>query len=289
MICDYQTNKVYLAEGIKGYPKVAENLLRLLYDEEIEMEYLPYSKDKKHVWARDYMPIQLDEKRFVKYCYNPDYLDEYPDYIPPYEKMCRKLKLAGKDTRLVIDGGNVVKLRNRVIMTDKVFVENRPYTDQFIKRKLEENFECEVVFIPWDKAEMFGHADGMVRAIGENYVLMNNYADFDMQFRENLKALLTSKGFIVEELFYNRPRPSKYSWCYINFLQVGDRIFVPGVGLEEDYMALEQIQQYYPHSKVILVPGCQDLVRDGGALNCISWTIKDINISTLSTRHYQQV
>ena len=27
MICDYQTNKVYLAEGIKGYPKVAENLL----------------------------------------------------------------------------------------------------------------------------------------------------------------------------------------------------------------------------------------------------------------------
>ena len=181
-----------------------------------------------------------------------------------------------------------MKLRNRVIMTDKVFVENRPYTDQFIKRKLEENFECEVVFIPWDKAEMFGHADGMVRAIGENYVLMNNYADFDMQFRENLKALLTSKGFIVEELFYNRPRPSKYSWCYINFLQVGDRILMPGVGLDEDYIALEQIQQYYPHSKVILVPDCQDLVRDGGALNCISWTIKDINISTLSTRHYQQ-
>jgi len=26
MICDYQTNKVYLAEGIKGYPKVAEGL-----------------------------------------------------------------------------------------------------------------------------------------------------------------------------------------------------------------------------------------------------------------------
>ena len=45
MICDYQTNKVYLAEGIKGYPKVAE--------------YLPHSKSKKHVWARGYMPIHL--------------------------------------------------------------------------------------------------------------------------------------------------------------------------------------------------------------------------------------
>ena len=31
MICDYQTNKVYLAQGIKGYPKVAKNLLYALY------------------------------------------------------------------------------------------------------------------------------------------------------------------------------------------------------------------------------------------------------------------
>ena len=35
MICDYQTNKVYLAEGIKGYPRVAENLLNALCTEGI--------------------------------------------------------------------------------------------------------------------------------------------------------------------------------------------------------------------------------------------------------------
>ena len=74
MICDYQTNKVYLAQGIKGYPKVAENLLYALYKEGIETEYLPHSKSKKHVWARDYMPIQLEENLFLKYVYNPDYL-----------------------------------------------------------------------------------------------------------------------------------------------------------------------------------------------------------------------
>ena len=49
MICDYQTYKVYLAEGIKGYPKVAENLLFALYKEGVEIEYLPNSKSKKHV------------------------------------------------------------------------------------------------------------------------------------------------------------------------------------------------------------------------------------------------
>lgn len=55
MICDYQTNKVYLAEGIKGYEKVEERLLWALYDEGIETEYLPCSKSKKHAWARDYI------------------------------------------------------------------------------------------------------------------------------------------------------------------------------------------------------------------------------------------
>lgn len=67
MICDYQTNKVYLAEGIKGYPKVAENLLLALCDEGIDTDYLPQTKSKKHVWA--------------------------PDYIPQYHSICRNLKL----------------------------------------------------------------------------------------------------------------------------------------------------------------------------------------------------
>lgn len=39
MICDYQTDKVYLADGIKGYPKVAERLLFALYSEGIKTEY----------------------------------------------------------------------------------------------------------------------------------------------------------------------------------------------------------------------------------------------------------
>ena len=91
MICDYQTNKVYLAEGIKGYPKVAENLLYALYKEGIETEYLPHSKSKKHVWARDYMPIQLDKDRFLLYTYHPDYLHGFEDFIPDYRAICKEL------------------------------------------------------------------------------------------------------------------------------------------------------------------------------------------------------
>ena len=273
MICDHQTNKVYLAEGIKGYPKTAEGLLRALWDEQVEVEYLPFSQSKKHVWARDYMPIQLDEGRFLKYIYNPDYLKSAPEYIPRYLSMCRSLKLNARNSMVVLDGGNVVKFHDCVIMTDKVVKENRADNEVLFQRKLENLFGCDVFFIPWDRYEMFGHADGMVRAIGHRHILLNNYIDFDKDLRKRLRECLTGKGFDVEELHYDMPRSSKYSWAYLNFLQTQERIFVPGLGLEEDWKAVEQIQQIYPRHKVVLVPGCEELVRDGGALNCVTWNV----------------
>ena len=273
MICDYRTNKVYLAEGIKGYPKVAEGLLLALYDERIESEYLPHSKSKKHVWARDYMPVQVGPEEFVKYVYRPDYLKENPEYIPRYGAMVKRLGLSCRETRLVIDGGNVVKGESAVIMTDKVLRENALFKEDAVKAQLEKLFECRVCLIPWDRYEMFGHADGMVRFIDRRTVLLNNYVDFDPDLRKRLLDALKWQGFSVEELHYDMPRPSRYSWAYLNFLQVKNRIFVPGLGIEEDGMAIEQIQGFYPECKVIRIPECLELVRDGGALNCVTWNI----------------
>ena len=278
MICDYQTNKVYLAEGIKGYPKVAENLLYALYKEGIETEYLPHSKSKKHVWARDYMPIQLGEGRFLKYVYRPDYLKNDKDYIPNYAGMIRKLGLNCKPTSLVIDGVNVFKCDDAVIMTDKVLKENPGYDEYGLRFRLEELFETDVVFIPWDRYELFGHADGMVRFIDRRTVLLNNYSDFDRSLRERIIRALDGH-FEVKELQYDTPRCSNYSWAYLNFLQVAGRIFVPGLGIAEDRLAVQQIQRFYPEHKVMLVPDCLELVRDGGALNCVTWTIcEDVQI-----------
>ena len=276
MICDYQTNKVYLAEGIKGYQKVAEGLLRVLYDEGIESDYLPFSASKKHVWARDYMPVQVGAEEFVKYVYRPDYLKEDPEYIPRYGAMVKRLGLPCRETRLVMDGGNVVKGEDAVIMTDKVLRENAMFREDAVVGRLEKLFECRVCLIPWDRYEMFGHADGMVRFIDRRTVLLNNYVDFDPGLRKRLLEALKWQGFAVEELHYDKPRCSKYSWAYLNFLQVAGRIFVPGLGIEEDGMAVEQIQAFYPDHKVVLVPNCLELVRDGGALNCVTWNILEI-------------
>lgn len=274
MITDSETNKVYLAEGIKGYPKVAEKLLWALYEEGIEMDYLPYSASKKHVWARDYMPIQVEEGRFAQYVYNPDYLRSDPDYIPCYGNITKKMGLQCESTRLIIDGGNVVKGKWSVIMTDKVLRENAMFNESYVLGQLEKVFECRVKLIPWDTHEMYGHADGMVRFIDRDTVLLNNYWDFDRTLRKQLVDALRWHGFAVEDLHFGKEACSPMSWAHLNFLQVKNRIFVPGLGTASDCKALEQIQGFYPGCRVMLVPGCEQLVRDGGALNCVTWTIK---------------
>lgn len=273
MINDQETNTVYLADGIRHYMPLAHNLLETLYREGIDMRFLRHTESRKHVWARDYMPIQLDTDRFLQYRYSPDYLKNDPAYIPRYETITRGLHLKCKKTDLVLDGGNVVKLKDKVIMTDKVLKENPGYTERTLKSRLEADLECEVCLIPWDRYEIFGHADGMVRPIDGNDILLNNYVDFDKSLRKRLLAKLHDHGFHVEELHYDLPRPSKQSWAYLNFLQLKNLIFVPALGIPEDALALKQLRAFYPGYKVIPVPGSQDLVRDGGALNCVSWTI----------------
>ena len=101
MINDYQTNTVYLADGIRHYLLTAKNLMGALYQEGIDTHFLRHTESKKHVWARDYMPLQIDSKRFLVYRYDPDYLKKDQDYIPPYETICRGLHLKCKKVKYI--------------------------------------------------------------------------------------------------------------------------------------------------------------------------------------------
>ena len=143
------------------------------------------------------------------------------------------------ELELVMDGGNVVKCGDKVVMTDKVFVENKDKTPQEVQRQIEEAFQCEVVFLPWDRNKKYGHSDGIIHCLGDNRVLMTNYADFDKGIADEYPRIL-EKYFDVTILKYNVKRKHMRSWSYINFLGIP---------------ALEA-------------------VRRGGALNCLSWNIK---------------
>ena len=275
MLPDSLTNTVFLSEWLPEVcPILYQNLTKVLKNNTVRYRILGNTND---IWCRDFMPIQTDEKRFVFYQYNPDYLQDKHKrrYITNVNRVqnidfLRQAETANLD--LVLDGGNVVKCGNKVVMTEKVFVENNDRSRNEVQRLLEEAFQCDIVFLPWDENEKCGHSDGIIHYVGDNRVLLTNYDDLDKTFAQAFLRIL-EKHFEVIPLKYNVKRQHARSWAYINYLQVDNLVIVPQLGIPEDGQALQQIAEALPACKVVGVPALE-AVRKGGALNCISWNIK---------------
>lgn len=266
----YGCNAVYFSEWLKkDYSDIYKGLVRILNKHNVAYDIIPNTKD---VWCRDYMPLQLDKERYLCYEYKPDYLMNSArnrKYITDSLNVCRGMQLNIKKTPLIMDGGNVVKVGNKAIMTEKVFVENPSMDEDMLKKQLEKQMECEVVFIPWDRNEKYGHSDGIIKPISDNTILMTNYHDFDREYTNEVVKRLSSK-FEIETLSYKVRKTAPESWAYINFLTVGKLIVLPALGKEEDEQALSQIKRYYSECLVEQL-NISDLVKDGGGLNCVSW------------------
>ena len=89
MISDWQTNKIYFSELLETkFPKCFSDIMESLRGLKVEPNFLEKTKD---IWARDYMPIQINDKEFIEYRYDPDYLQgnwkgsrdlkTYPDIV----------------------------------------------------------------------------------------------------------------------------------------------------------------------------------------------------------------
>lgn len=268
MITDELTNTVYFSKYLTDY-KCYQQLSDEMTARGISHFLLEETKD---IWARDFMPIQLSENHYVGYKYEPDYLTDKSQYITNYASCMPFHPTELATTELRIDGGNVIKCANCVIMTDKVLKENHERRHVQIRKELEEVFQTEVVLIPWDTDERYGHADGMVRYLGGNRVLINNYRDISEEFCKALRGFLEPR-FEVEEITFGKDNQSEYTWAYLNYLRVGNVVFLPQLGLKTDELACRQMQSLLPGVEIVPIE-VGSLPHKGGALNCISWNVK---------------
>jgi hypothetical protein len=274
MITHFETNKVFISKGLASsckYSRVAYGLLTAFDNCDVCWEYIPHTESDLHIWARDFMPVQVSKDKFICFCYNPDYLKDFPEYIPHMDEVLGSLDISVEFSKIIIDGGNIISCGDKVLMTEKILIENPTYHKRELLDELSRLFEAEIVLIPWDKYEEYGHSDGMVRYMGHNRVLINNYCDFDRHLRKRLVDTL-KHHFEIEELHYGKYTPN--SWAYINFLHLGEHIFIPALNEENDYKALSQIQAAFPMCKCHAIPYSSELVIDGGVLNCATWNIQ---------------
>jgi agmatine/peptidylarginine deiminase len=284
MIIDNETDFVYFSELLKfdrKFPGISSSITSILDKYNIRYDFIKGTND---VWARDYMPIQVTKDKLIEYRYDPDYLQGITkgrrDLKTYTDIVCDSLKLKTIKTDILLDGGNVIKGSSSVILTDKIVEENKwHYKRQPLIEKLKQLFEVEkVILIPWDKEEDYGHADGMVRFINDNTVLVN--ADFDhypSDFRNKFFNALEKNNISYEKLRFKTSKNYKIFWAYLNYLQMADIILLPKFGIEEDEEALVQFKSFFPEYASrdrIKQVYANSLAKEGGAFNCITWNIK---------------
>ena len=289
MIPDNQTNTVYLAEDWPTkFNSIYEELYKKLKSWNVNVKHLDQTRD---IWARDYMPIQLSREEFVEYRYDPDYLmDPYGRQVKTFTGMvCDSIGIKTDKLDLFLDGGNIIKSDDCLIMTDKIFLENEDFVEkkgqEALKELLKQSFGVKkLAVIPWDEInEEYGHADGMIRFIDNKKVLVHGFywsKYYSEDFRERLFGPLKKVGLEIVR-FETTNEALNYNWAYLNFLQTKDIIVVPGVGYKSDEKAIEEISMHFPKyasDKRIKSIDLSKIIMDeedgGGALNCLTWTIK---------------
>lgn len=230
-------------------------------------------------WCRDYMPVRLfEDGAYSKYTYRPDYLwDEESErpYITEQSDACKDLDLfTPTDMGIIFDGGNYVRCNGKVIITDKIFMENPQWSSEELLRHLHDALCADIVIIPWDMRDPCGHADGMVAPLDDGRLLLNNYVQ-DKQneaFYKRLHKILDAHFDVVDLSFDCKLDPD--SWCYLNFLNLPNALLLPALSknfdCDNDKEAIIVMQKFFSDKQIIPIYA-KPLIKDGGALHCITW------------------
>lgn len=276
MIADWDTDRLFLSDRLENkFPSLFASLCSTLNG--VTIDIIPGTSD---IWCRDFMPIQIAENCFCQFMYAPDYLRQYPHLITPPERCRLPFMTDYRQEPIILDGGNVVASRTKVILTEKIFTENPSFERPRLRRRLEDVFQAECIFIPKEPYDRVGHSDGVVRFVAEDRAFINDYAAVDPGYGRRLRSVLEKNGLEIETMpmFQEKARPQPGDLgsavgIYINYLRVGDVVVIPGFDRPEDEAALEKVRQVMPDATVFQLL-CRKLAEEGGVLNCISWTIK---------------
>ncbi|MCI6372310.1 MAG: agmatine deiminase family protein [Paraprevotella sp.] len=237
------------------------------------------------IWCRDYMPVLLfDDGYYATYQYQPDYLWDKKcnrKYITNQTNASKGLEInTSLSMGLVFDGGNYVrhndKRKSTVFMTDKILMENSFCPSHELIVKLHLSLAADIVLLPWDMDEPYGHADGMVAPLPDGRLLLNNYCQTakgkKIDYYKRLLKMLDGH-FPFVELSYDC-KLEEDSWCYLNFLKVPGAVLLPclsrGAKCDNDQAAIEKFQELFPDDEIIPIYA-KSLINRGGGLHCVTW------------------
>lgn len=274
---------VYLSALMASqYTETCKNLTDILSKHNIPYAFLKGTKD---IWCRDYMPVQTPSGKLIQFKYDPSYLKDpqYSDSRSDVKHVDAVNHITPIFSDINLDGGNVVMHGNKAIITDRVFSENPDRDREQLIKEISKLLECEIIIIPAYKPDYdyTGHADGMIRFVDENTVLVNNL-DQDFKYMRDaiVKALEKANLKYINFPWFEHKIKGNNDHAigiYINYLEVDNLIVMPvfGVPGNKDVEALVKLKEVFP-DKIIETIDYNDIALTGGILNCSTWTVRKL-------------
>jgi agmatine/peptidylarginine deiminase len=282
-------NTIFLSGALsERYPFVYARLKSILSINKINVRTI---LGTGNIWIRDWFPVQTPSG-FVKFAYKgygPDAYDKYPQLIVP-EYCWRSVLHSVKVSDIILDGGNIERYGDRVIMTEIVFTHNPGIERTVLLDQLEQLLEAQIIIVPVEPGDDLGHTDGAVRWIDYKTVFVNQYhgAEEAMQsYSDSLRGILEDEGIATVPFpnnYHYRPRMTEAEfrekfpqaddwnsgWGYaINFLHIANTIIFPAFGIHKDECAACRLKTAFPEAYIDRI-NCADLSQEGGLVNCVT-------------------
>lgn len=278
MITDIETNTVYYSYASTYDLKEEVIILKKeLKARGIETFKILGTKD---YFCRDYMPVQKDSTTFIQFRFRPDYLLNHPinnKYVTDINLVRRKNPLLNSfniiKSDIILDGGNIIKWKDKVIITDKIFDDNRDIPRVELIGRISELLNAKVILIPRYPGEETGHADGLVRFKDADTVITICLEGEKMEWVDKFKGSLQSAGLTIKSLPKVPENETDYGWGYINYLQVGKLIVLPKFGYTCDKQMEEFFMEEFKGFEIIAIPA-KRIIANSGVLNCFTWNIR---------------
>lgn len=286
-IPDWETTRVILVDPAiwRNYRHrgcdlrlVFRDLINALTSLGVDVQILGKEAHPLDIWIRDW--------GFVGDCYF--------QYAPSYAKDLYTLDaiksarahldgLTGKHSLIpiVLDGGNLVHNGKVAVLTEKILHDNPQMTPLEIERGIISLGFERVIFSPVEPEDVIGHADGTVRFLSPDVLLVNDYTG--SHFRDYKRQLMTAlrRAKLHAELvpfpWFSTDEMNDGVWsavgCYINFIQTAQGVVSPTFEHRLDERALEVLRAHIP--LLVRSVDAAALARLGGVLNCVSLTESD--------------
>jgi len=246
------------------------------------------------IWIRDWGPIsiymeegKIGKIRPLKTIYNPDYcpykqdIDNRVGWELVDKENCTFLPLLWDLGNLETNGQDIVVTKRLQEQNSKVGNIEKYLRDLGFKFN-------QLIQINVEKNDNIGHIDSLVRFFDEKTILIPEYPD-SKDYKEENEYLRLIESQLREGLclkyhynivkipsdisdFKNKEDIYSTTGCYLNFLRLENRIYLPQYNIYEDDEALRIFKKLGRNTNIEIIPvnNCNKLADLGGVLNCFT-------------------